>query len=764
MNTAKRPDEPIDLVAEEQSFLDQAWDALEDAIRRHEERYGDGESDRFRGATADPYADETARRMFAHALKSMKDVTDELVIGRVNLSPTDEGEDDDYSEYHLGALDLGTLQGRIVDWRSPYGEAFYSRSTPDRRKVLSRRTIEVEKRVVVSVEADTFIKQTKPPQVDFGRVVAKPTKNATSPAKPGAKRSGPDGATRVGGVSSPGEIRGRDILLDELESARDGQMRKAVATIQADQDRAIRSPRDRAFIIEGGPGTGKTVVGLHRIAKILYDLRAAGEETSVLVVGPNKRFIEYISRVLPSLGERSVNTLSFRELCESSLPPKSTIPVTSGDELDPRVARVKGDIAICGLIRVAAWAKHLPPNGLSLRVNGSLIQFSQLEITRILRDARDVFVQDESSYEITRQFAARRLELASLEKVREVQERATQATKDEGKRAPRQSGTAPAVKTDDGASDGLTQSPVDSQRDPRQGPVFTIGSDRGQLSYAAVIRKWLPDIQPVKLITELLTSSTLADAVHESPAALVLRHLITRPASAPWTTSDLPLLDEAVHVLGGDARRFRHVVVDEAQDLSPMAWRVVARRVQGNSLTILGDPNQRTSPAAVPSWAEALSSLRIEEADILTLGLSYRLPAPVLDYAKHALPAPDRKRLPRGLRQGDAPKVVTVRTAPTPDDVGKLLGDTLEDEYACVITIDPKLSALEKIWPATVVLHPDEVKGLEFDVAIVVDPGTWCAEEDNDYRRLFIALTRPTKKLIVLHHHPLPKRIAPGGA
>lgn len=197
-----------------------------------------------------------------------------------------------------------------------------------------------------------------------------------------------------------------------------------------------------------------------------------------------------------------------------------------------------------------------------------------------------------------------------------------------------------------------------------------------------------------------------------------------------------------------------HVVVDEAQDISPVVWSLIRARVERNSVTVLGDLNQRTVPGACRTWEEAAGALGLTEWNQMSLELSYRVPKPILDFAKRALPDGSRVLAPLGLREGEEPVIDNIGHSPTLADIDNALRISGEGDLVGVVTIDPVL--LATVRDRTVFVKPHEAKGLEFDTVVVVEPGEWFDGTDEARRLLFIALSRPTKHLAVLHYLPLP--------
>jgi DNA helicase IV len=526
----------------------------------------------------------------------------------------------------------------------------------------------------------------------------------------------PDALAGSGGVPDP--------LLAELGRARTGQMRDIVATIQGEQDAIIRASLETCLVVQGGPGTGKTAVGLHRAAYLLYEHRDRLSREGVLVVGPNPVFLRYISEVLPSLGETSATQTTVDGLLEMRF------RLTGRD--DTATAAVKGDARLARVIaRAAAAAVHIPAAGVELTYRGRRIVLHGAEVSRLVTDAR-----------------ARGIPLtAQRERFRHALVRM--------------------------AGDALSRT-VPPGLDEREFRRELLAEPANR---KAVDTCWRTTT-PVALVRSLLTQrSVLARAADGLLDAAEQQCLLRPRAQADhWTSGDLALLDEAEHLVKGRPRAYGHVVVDEAQDLSPMQLRMLARRARRHSMTVLGDLAQATAPASTRSWDEALEHLgRPANAHRAELTIGYRLPGSILALANRLLPvaapdvAPSRSVRPDGDApdiRGFAPDELVAATA------DHALGLAKEFTTVAVITVGARIDEIrDAIEQRGVVLaEPGEVapdrpivvvpaplaKGLEFDAVIVVEPADLVAGEHGE-RLLFVALTRAVQHLAVAHSHDLPE-------
>ena len=526
----------------------------------------------------------------------------------------------------------------------------------------------------------------------------------------------PDSLVGTGGVPDP--------LLAELGRARTGQMRDIVATIQGEQDTIIRAPLERCLVVQGGPGTGKTAVGLHRAAFLLYEHRALLSREGVLVVGPNPVFLRYISQVLPSLGETTATQMTVDQLLSLRFRVR-------GEDPDA-VTSVKGDARMATVIaRAANQMIKLPAEGLTLAYRARRIDLTHADLERLVVEAQ-----------------RRRVPVTTQrQRFREALVRSAYAQFTRGE----------LLGTDEqewGAE--LLALPANRKAvDACWRPVNAVAIVRNVLTQKAVLAR---------------AAAGLLDADEQ---ALVLRR---RADADMWTTADLPLLDEAETIVKGAPRRFAHIVVDEAQDLSPMQLRMLARRARGHSMTILGDLAQATGPASSHSWEESLTHLgRPANAERAELTIGYRLPGAILDLANRLLP----------YAAADVTPSRSVRDSGDPPDLHAFAADELVDAVAehafalakematvAVITdparVDGMRAALEA--RGVVLAEPGEVspehplvvvpaplaKGLEFDAVIVVEPAEIVEHAPHGVRMLFVALTRAVQHLAIAHSRPLP--------
>ena len=504
-----------------------------------------------------------------------------------------------------------------------------------------------------------------------------------------------------------------DFLLEELERTRDARMRDIVATIQADQYSLIARGPEPPLVIQGGPGTGKTAVGLHRASFLLYAHRS--DLRRVLVVGPNPAFMEYVSHVLPTLGEDSVDQRAVAELVERA-------EVTRADPLD--VQRLKADVRIGEVVRRAAEkGSEGEPQELVVRLEGRFVGVEADEVGELLDEARAELGYSAAARERFRMNVLRRF------------------YEDYGARLGGQ-----AFRAFDEVERAL-------RRDGR----LTRFLDRS----------W-PAPKPEQVLRRLLGSrddlAAAADGVLDGDEQALLRR-----GRGGWSDADLPLLDEARAVLHGTPIQYGHVIVDEAQDLTPMQLRMVSRRSAG-SFTVLGDIAQATGPIAYARWEELLPHLRDgERAQVEELRHAYRVPREIMALSLPLLEwiAPQLEP-PLAYRVGAEPPRVVHSDPPLAaayEEAARLAGEegllaviapaslqTGGDGIAASLFDESRLA----------VLTPRQAKGMEFDHVIVVEPALIVEEaiEGQGLRELYVALTRPTTTLVLVHARPLPPELA----
>ncbi|MFF4384690.1 HelD family protein [Kitasatospora sp. NPDC001547] len=532
-------------------------------------------------------------------------------------------------------------------------------------------------------------------------------------------------------LSDPAETeRGSALLAAEIEKPRVGPMRDIVATIQPEQDEIVRSDITGTICVQGAPGTGKTAVGLHRVAYLLYAHRERLARTGTLVIGPNNAFLSYIEQVLPALGELDVAQATVQQLV-------GHVEVRGED--DPEAARLKGDARMAEVLRRAVRSGITLPTEPCVVVRGSRRwRVPVYELVEIIEELKGREVR----YGAARDALPQRIAHAVLLKME-------------------QGGEAP----DDRVQDAVA----------RNGAV------------KAVVKECWPAVDPAKLVLRLLSDPEFLAACAEGVLTPEEQRAVLWPKpgrsvrTARWTPADAVLVDEATDLVQRTPS-LGHVVLDEAQDLSPMQYRAVGRRCTTGSATVLGDLAQGTTPWATASWPEALRHLGKPEAHVEELTKGFRVPEEVIAYASRLLPA---------IAPGLAP-ASSVRTAPGSLTVRRVAdGETTEAVLAAcrealehegstgLIAADARIprlaealtaAGLPRLSPgaetsaqARLTLVPASLaKGLEYDYVVLDEPAAVIAGEPDErtgLRRLYVALTRAVSGLTVLHGEPLPEQL-----
>ncbi|MDT0379552.1 AAA family ATPase [Streptomyces sp. DSM 42041] len=677
----------------------------------------------------------------SHLLAALDAVDSGLCFGRIDLR--------DGGHHHIGRVgvreDDADRTPILIDWRAPVARPFYLATGHAPMDLRRRRHLATSGREVTGLHDEIL---------DL------------------------DDTERTGHEQHDADA----VLLAALDAARTGRMHDIVQTIQAEQDRIIRAPHRGVRVVEGGPGTGKTAVALHRAAYLLYEYRELLARRAVLIVGPNPAFLGYIGEVLPSLGETGVLLSTVGELF-----PGVTATGTDTEE----AAEIKGRAGTAEVIaRAVRDRQALPDPVLEIDHDGDVLVLDR----ETVRAARDKARATGLPHNVAREHFEGHLLNALTDQ-----------------RAGRL-----------GA-------------DPFGGPNLLDPSDVSQIRseldddpavHDAVDALW-PSLTPQRLVAELLADP-------EGHFSGTDAHAVRRPPTAAWTPADVPLLDEAAELLGEDDRAaqaaaaaerrrqvayaqgvldvayasrtyefedvddedsevlgvqdvldaetmaerqeeadhrtaaeraaadrtwaFGHIVVDEAQELSPMAWRLLMRRCPTRSLTLVGDPAQ--SSTGTRSWREALDPYVGDRWEHIRLGVNYRTPAEIMDYAAEERRAdhPDFEP-PRSVRSTGVPPwertvaedalpgaVAEAVAAHTPDDEGRLAVVAPRDRHAALAAVLPEATYGEQLdlTRRVVLLDARQAKGLEFDTVLVVEPDRFAVNDR------YVALTRATQRLGVL--------------
>jgi DNA helicase IV len=532
-------------------------------------------------------------------------------------------------------------------------------------------------------------------------------------------------------------LRGYSTLLTALGRSRTGQLGDIVATIQAEQDEIIRSPQAGVLVVQGGPGTGKTVVALHRAAYLLYTHRFPLEDQGVLVIGPNRVFLRYIERVLPSLGEAGVQQVILADLIPE---------VQFGLRESSNVARVKGNKRIAKVIDKAITDRERPlREDVQLPYGVGFVRLRAEESVQIIKAARRRYHRHNQARryvenEVWAALAASFRSGADAEDIR----------------------------------DALTGTP----------------------EIRAVLERMWPVLTPAQLLHDLFGSKALLKLaangiLPEADYLALYRERSESLEEVRWSNADAALLDEARFLLGprprksgkvdetDEIRTFGHIVVDEVQDLTPMQLRMVTRRSLSGSMTVVGDIAQATGPLAPNDWKDVLEHLPSRKTPrIVGLSVGYRIPAQIMELADKVMhAATPGLRAPRSVRDGDE---VPVITAVESDDAlfeavilrARVLLQQAGGGRTAIICPDDMVDQMSTALTSASVPHGraqaaglDEnlsivpaslAKGLELDDVIVVEPSAIVADDAQGLRLLYVTLTRSTRSLTVVHRLALP--------
>jgi DNA helicase IV len=711
--TQQHPD-----LVDEQAHIDHAYDCLE---RSRDDAWK--LRDLTEAGLGGTFQARYERDVFDEALinrLSMLDLGDAaLVFGRIDRLVEDpEGTE----SFHIGRLAVADefSEPVVVDWRAPVAEPFYRATGREPMGLVRRRHFVVQGRQLLGIEDELFGEG----HLGIGH---------------------DDGLSPEGVVHSASGIRGYSTLLAVLERGRTGQLGDIVATIQSEQDEIIRSPQSGVLVVQGGPGTGKTVVALHRAAYLLYTHRFPLEDQGVLVIGPNRVFLRYIERVLPSLGEAGVEQVVLGDLI-----PDVDFARPFVDPMDsPLAARVKGDVRMSDVIDKAVTDRE-----------------------RALRD--DIVVPFRSGF----------VRLRASETARIV--------KNAQRRYRRHNAARKWVENE------VWSAFADSWREevsPREIRDALRGLDE---VITAFERMW-PVLTPAQLLHDLFGSRALlrlaADKfLSEEEYLSLYRPRMDDVRDVRWTEGDIALLDEARSYLGpklgrggksddaDEIRTFGHIVIDEVQDLTPMQLRMATRRSLNGSMTVVGDIAQATGALAPDSWDDVLAHLPDRKPSrVIGLSVGYRIPAQIMEIANRVMrAATPGLRAPTAVREGDSEPVV-IRVAP--EDLvaeaaaqAEQLRDIVGDGNVAVVVPDGTVPDYSDALAARGIEHGRAtrtaletgvtvvpvslVKGLELDAVIVVEPARVVAAEQQGLRALYVALTRSTRYLTIVHSEDLPPALA----
>ena len=704
-------------LADEQAYIDHAYDCLERSREVAWKLRDLSEADL--GGT---FQARFERNAFDEAL--VKRLTDldlgnaALVFGRIDRHAVDDDGQPVGGElegFHIGRLAVADDDAEpvVVDWRAPVAEPFYRGTGREPMGLARRRHFAVEGRRLLGIEDELF-------------------------------GEGHLGVGHDDGLaeSSGSDLRGYSTLIASLERGRTGTLGDIVATIQGEQDEIIRSPQSGVLVVQGGPGTGKTVVALHRAAYLLYTHRFPLEDQGVLVIGPNRVFLKYIEQVLPSLGEAGIQQVVLADL----IPGVNFAP--RGEDADgPLAERVKGDVRMSDVIDHAVNDRERPlREDLVVPFRSGYVRLRAAETARIVRQARRRFRRHNS--------ARRWVE-----------------------------GECWAAMAANWRGDDVTPSEIRS-------------GVRSMPEMREALERMWPVLTPAELLHDLFGSTGLLRLASDGVLEEREYKALYRPRSQSvddvrWTLADVAVLDDAREVLGprpgkggkiddaDEIRTYGHIVIDEVQDLTPMQLKMATRRSLNGSMTVVGDLAQATGPTAPDDWDDVLQHLPDRKpARVIGLSVGYRIPAQIMELANRVMAAATPGlRAPNSVRVGDSsPRIRRVDDlVPGVIDEVAMLRKEVQSGSVAVVAPDDMCDAISAglfergldhgraansgLDQSLTVVPVSMVKGLELDAVVVVEPSAIVRGQEHGLRALYVALTRSTQRLSVVHHDDLPESL-----
>ncbi|WP_107983831.1 3'-5' exonuclease [Rhodococcus sp. OK519] len=691
---------------------------------------------------------ESFTQMYSEDLARYDAAENGLCFGRI------DGDGEPRYVGRVGILDEdGDYDTLLLDWRAPLARPFYLATPAAPEGVTRRRHIRSRRRTVTALN-DEYL------DLD---------------------------AAQAHDSSGAGGVAGESALLSALNAARTGQMHDIVETIQSEQDAVIRSTHRSVLVVQGGPGTGKTAVALHRAAYLLYTYRQQLEKAGVLIVGPNATFLDYISQVLPSLGETGVLLSTIGDLYPG---------VRASREDSLSAGELKGALTMVDVLKKAVRDRQdLPKAPIELRFDTYPITLDRKIVTRARGRARS----SRRPHNLARPIFVS----AAIEALAD------------------QLAATLGMNVVDG-SNLLSRDDIADMRDEmREDPAIM----------SALDALW-PDLTPQQVLTDLLRSpARLASAAPDLTDAE--RAVLLRTEGVGFSAADAPLLDELAELLGVDdaaereraQRRWRaqiadaqgaldiltgsapqdledemdpeilmaydlidasqlaerqelgrhqttaeraagdrtwtygHVIVDEAQELSEMAWRMLMRRIPNRWMTLVGDTAQTGDPAGSSSWQDVLGPYVAQRWKLTELTVNYRTPSEIMDFAHRVLAEIDPSQtVPRSVRaSGHAPWAQRVDTSTVLDEVRRRVAEESGPGLTAVLAGHDHVAELADLRSESVsVLTVKDAKGLEFDSVIIVEPQNLLDESPRGMNDLYVALTRATQRLGIVHARPLP--------
>ena len=742
---------------------------LTNELRLREERY-------FLGLVRAEIDIELARPVDGNAAtdqfsaRSLRDLLEKRnsIFRSIRDQPFDRAfeilEQGEHRVYHVGKQNLQVGEDHIVDWRSEIARRDFDGSPTERlaftfsgselvraevrdgsrvgKGLISLRGIDLAKATDLGVSDEAIRSGQKAKRKTTKRKVGRTASNAAA------------GASRVGDYSSSGFI---DEYLSNLATKSNAKMSDIVATIQADQDALMRLPTNVALAVEGGPGTGKTVVGLHRLAFVAYESQQAQTVSTLLMVGPSEAFVRYVDDVLPRLGERDTRQISFEALCLSILRPAEAKTVKVSVAEHGSVALIKSNRVILRVLRRALLSQiRLPyfdvttteriwigPDLISKQIAPMVQPFMSGEISlKVIRDRLAAWFL--AYLEAATSFRGADLRRAESKSV----EAAVTAQRDMGKKVE--------VFEEKSAVAGVT-----SLRQVASRLAERVVGDDEPLALLARFHDPRVDVFPAQ-------DSPFAPTEHEKLLRQILvghetKESVKKRRDGQLSRLDLPLVHElAISIRGMAGQPYSHVMVDEAQEVTPVMASVLRHYFVANRVTLLGDFNQRTRADAISSWDELATQLELSQFQVKQLTQSYRVPRQVLDFAARVLLPEDRKRNPVGVRSGESVELVKVAQRQI---LGRIEGLIRKSQEGKILIIGDaeELRELANVDSRVMFARPDDANGLEAGLVILAEPSSWASRSDDPRHALYMALTRTMSRLVIVFSDDLPYELEKHG-
>lgn len=742
-------------IAREQEYLTMLYDRL-DGMRAYTQNRLRTVLLENSGAPQARSERESFTQLYTEELAKFDAAEHGLCFGRIDLAA--ESEEPRYIG-RLGILDerddYATL---LLDWRAPMARPFYLATTAAPDGVTRRRHIRTRNRSVTTI-TDEYL--------DL------------------------DAAEHAGMVAAGGGVGSESALLAALDAARTGHMTDIVETIQSQQDAIIRSEHKSVLVVQGGPGTGKTAVALHRAAYLLYNFRQQLAKSGVLIVGPNATFLDYIGQVLPSLGETGVLLSTIGDLYPG-------VKATRADTL--RAGEIKGSLRILEVLKQAVRERQeVPAQPITLSFDGYPVTLDKKIATRARGRARSsrrphnlarpVFatsVIDALTEQLAQTMGAdlsggpSLLSRADLAEIRDEMKSdpvvqaaigrlwplltpqqvladllADPDRLDRAARSLEPEERAELLRPDTGEFSAADAPLLDELAE-------LLGVDDAEERERAR-RRWRSKIAEAQDALDILTGSAPQDLEDDLDPEILMAYDLIDAAQLAERQDVRATLTAAERAAGDRTWTYGHVIVDEAQELSEMAWRMVMRRIPNRWMTVVGDVAQTGDPAGASSWREVLEPYVAQRWKLTELTVNYRTPSEIMSVAADVLAAIDPgASAPRSVRESGHP--------PVAHRVGR---DELAGRVAAVVTERRGPGTASVIAPADLiaelaelegesvrVLTVQQVKGLEFDDVVLVEPAGLIEESPRGLNDLYVALTRATQRLIVVHCADLPEVLA----